>query len=152
MCCTTKIPLSYDRQSMLCEHRTKFGIRETIVRLYYECLTTVVGLLYDSRATVVRFFFIKMVYVCTHNNVFIARQSHDSGKTLSRQPQDSDTIKKIVEQKRCMSNFRHTTHDSATMLKISCDCRTMITNDPRFDQFSCRAAAQMCRWFVVTRA
>ncbi|CAC5408183.1 unnamed protein product [Mytilus coruscus] len=48
ICCTTNVPLSYDRQSMLCEHRTKFGICETIVRLYHECLATVVRLSYDS--------------------------------------------------------------------------------------------------------
>ena len=79
---------------MLCEHRTKCDIRETIVRLYHECLATVVGLSYDRRTTVVRLFFIKMVYDGTHDNVFIARQSRDCGKTLSRQSQDSDTTKK----------------------------------------------------------
>lgn len=120
ICGTSNVPLSYDRQSMLCEHRTKFFICKTIVRLYHECLAKVVGLSYDSRATFVRFFFIKLVYVSTHDNVF-----SDSHQTVTRQ--------KIVDKKRCMSYFRPTTHDTATMLKKSCDCRTMITNDPRFD-------------------
>ena len=115
---------------MLGEHRTKFGIRDTIVRLYHECLVTVLRLSYDRRLTVVRLFLIKMVYVGTHDNVFIARQSHDCGKTLSRQPQDSDT-KKNRGAKRCMSNFYPTKHDSATMLKISCTVvrRSQMTSD-----------------------
>ena len=117
MCCTTNVPLSYDRQSMLCEHRTKFGMRDTNVRLYHECLATVVGLAYDSRATVVRFF-IKMVYVGTHDNVFIARQFHDCGMTFSRQPQDSDMTKNC-EQKRCMSHDTRRHHDAQTIVHLS---------------------------------
>ncbi|XP_071144012.1 uncharacterized protein [Mytilus edulis] len=35
----------------------------------------------------------KIVHVGTHDNVFIARQSHDCVKTLSRQPQDTDKTK-----------------------------------------------------------
>ena len=125
---------------MLCDHRTKFGICETIVRLYHECLPTVVRLSYESRATVVRLFLLNWFMLVPTNNVFIARQSYDCVKTLSRQPQDSD-MTKIVDQKRCMFNFRPTTHDGATMLKISFDCRTTITDDPRFDQISCRGSA-----------
>ena len=55
--------------------------------------------------TVVRLFFIRMVYVGTNDNVFIApqsvRQSHGSHKTVTKQ--------KIVKQIKCMSNFGHTT-------------------------------------------
>ncbi|VDI43830.1 Hypothetical predicted protein [Mytilus galloprovincialis] len=130
MCCTTNVPLSYDRQSMLCEHRTKFGIRETIVRLYHECLATVVGLSYDSRTTVVRFFFIKMVYVGTHDNVFIARQSHDCDKTLSRQPPDSDTTKNRRAKKVHVLFSSHNTrqrHDSQNIMRLSYDDHNLPT-------------------------
>ena len=122
MCCTTNVPLSYDRPSMLCEHCTKFGIRETIVQLYYECLATVVRLLYDSPATIVllKWFMLGPTTMCVSRNsrTTVVRHSHDSHKTVIRQ--------KIVEQKRNMSNFRSTTHDSATMLKISCNCRAIV--------------------------
>ena len=93
MSCTTNVQLLCDKHSIMCKHRTKFGIREKIVRLYHECLATVVGLSYDSRTTVVRLFLLKWVYVGSHDNVFIARQSLDCNKTLSPQPPDSDTTK-----------------------------------------------------------
>ena len=32
-------------------------------------------------------------------------------------------------------------HDSATMLKIPCDCRMTITDDPQFDKNSCCGTA-----------
>ena len=39
-----------------------------------------------------------MFYVGTHDNAFIARQSHDCGKTLPRQPQDSDTTNQVLRR------------------------------------------------------
>ena len=121
-CRTTNVPLSYDKQSMLCEHRTKFVILETIVRLYHECLAIVVRLSYDSPATIVlsKWFMLVPTMMClSHNSrTTVVRHSHDNHNTVIRQ--------KVVEQKRCMSNFRSTTHNSATMLKISCNCRAIV--------------------------
>ena len=91
----------------------------------------VMGYACYCRATL---FFIKMVYVGTHDNVFIARQSHDYGRTLSRQPQDSDTTKNRRAKK---VHVQFLTHDSAMMLKILCDWCATITDDPRFDKISC---------------
>ena len=101
ICCTTNVQLSYDRQSILCEHRTKFGIRETIVRLYHECIATVVRLSYDSSTVVffLKWFMLIPTTMClSHDSrTIVVRHSDDSHKTVTRQ--------KIVEQKRCMSKF-----------------------------------------------
>ena len=111
--------------------------RASVVRQSYDIREIVVWQSYDDCL-------IKMVYVGTHDNVYIAQQSHDCGKTLSRQPQDSDTTKNRRAKKVHVQFSSYDTrqrHDAQNIAQLSCDCRTTITYDPRFDQISCRGAA-----------
>ncbi|VDH93775.1 Hypothetical predicted protein [Mytilus galloprovincialis] len=65
-----------------------------------------------------------MVYVGTHDNVFIARQLHDCGKTFSRQPQDSDRIKNRRAKKVHIQFSSHDTrqrHDAQNIVRLSYD-------------------------------
>ena len=107
---------------------------------YHECLATVVRLSSHRRATVVRLIFIKMVYVGTHDNVFIARQSHDCGKTLSRQPQDSDTIKNRRAKKVHVQFSSHDTrqrHDAKNIVRLSYDDHRWPAIWQNFMSWSC---------------
>ena len=69
---------------------------------------------------------IKKVYVGTHDNVYTAQQSHDCGKTLSRQPQDSDTTKNRRAKKVHVQFSSHDTRQRHRMLKISRNCRAIV--------------------------
>ena len=140
ICCTTSVPLSCDRQSMLCENRTKgrqsCDCFTSVLQRSWDCWTTVVQQPYDC--------FVKMVYVSTHDNVFIARQSHDWCKTLSRQPQDNDTTKNCRAKMVHVQFSSHDTrqrHYAQNIVRLLCDCFTTIINYPRFDQISCRSTA-----------
>ena len=129
-------------------HFSKKKKRKYFVRRTYYCRTTdnVVRASYeiwyswDNRATVSRvscdsreivlrpscesrtiiFFFIKMVYVGTHDNVIIARQSYDYGKTLSGQPQDSDTTKNRRAKKVHVQFSSHATRQRYDAQYIVC--------------------------------
>ena len=115
----------------LCENHTKFGVRETIVRLYHECLAVVLKLSYDSLATIVWFKWLMLIpstmRLSYDSHMTVVRHFHDSHKTKNRR------AKKV--------HVQFSSHDSATMLKIACDCRMTTTDDPRFDKNSCRGAA-----------
>ena len=94
---------------MMCEHRMKLGIREIIVRLYYECLVTVVRLSYDSPATIVLLKWFMLVPTTMS-------LSHNSRTTVMRQK--NRRAKKV--------HVQFSSHDSAPMLKISCNCRAIV--------------------------
>ena len=90
-------------------------IRETIVRLYHECLATIVRLSYYSRATVVRLFLLKWFMLISINNMFIARQSHNSHKTVIRQK--NRRAKKLHIQ--CSSHHKQRRYDPQNIVRLS---------------------------------
>ncbi|VDI65666.1 Hypothetical predicted protein [Mytilus galloprovincialis] len=81
-----------------------------------------------------------MVCVGTIDNVFIARQSHDCGKTLSRQPLDSDTTKNRRAKKVHVQFSSHHTrqrHYAQNIVQLSYDDHKGPTILPIFMSLHC---------------